>query len=71
MAKSGFKLNYKGVGNLLKSSEMKTICIQYANSLAQNDPGPHSINSRVGKKRVNAEIRIIGLNAYQRKEDLV
>ena len=33
MAKNTFKLNYKGVGKLMKSKEMQTVLNEYATSI--------------------------------------
>lgn len=57
MAKVKFQLNRSGVRELLKSSEMQSICLNYANSaLARLGPG-YEVNSHSGRNRVNAEVR--------------
>lgn len=64
------KLNSAGVRALLRSPEMQSVCIAHANAMAASDPGEHSVNSRVGKTRVNAEIVLRGPDAAERKEAL-
>ena len=56
MSKVKFKLNKKGVGELLKSKEMQAILNQHANrTQAKAGPG-YEINSFVGFDRAHAVI---------------
>lgn len=71
MAKSKLKLNRKGVRELLRSGELKDECARCAYERMQMDSGEHSINTRVGKTRVNAEIVLTGPNALSRRDRLV
>lgn len=55
--KVDFKLNREGVRSLLKSPEMQSICLEYANSaLGRLGPG-YEVSSYSGQNRVNAEVR--------------
>lgn len=57
MAKVDFKLNREGVRQLLKSPEMQSICLEYANSaLARLGPG-YEVSTHSGRNRVNAEVK--------------
>lgn len=57
MAKVKFQLNRNGVRELLKSSEMQSICLDYANSaLGRLGPG-YEVSSHSGRNRVNAEVK--------------
>lgn len=65
------KLNSKGVRGLLKSGEIRDECARQASALMWRDSGEHSINTRVGKTRVNAEIVLTGSDAKKRRDALV
>lgn len=57
MAKVDFKLNREGVRQLLKSHEMQSICLEYANSaLGRLGPG-YEVSTHSGRNRVNAEVK--------------
>ena len=57
MAKVEFQLNREGVRQLLKSPEMESICLQYANgALGRLGPG-YEVSTHSGRNRVNAEVK--------------
>jgi len=62
-----FELNREGVAALLKSQEMMNECQSRAAALAARDTGENTINTRVGRSRVCAEIVLTGENAMERK----
>ena len=51
-----FELNEAGVRELLQSSEMMAICEGYANKACSQLGYGYSVNTMVGKNRVNAEV---------------
>ena len=56
MAKVTIQLNSKGVREMLRSDEMKTLCEEHANkTLGKLGPG-YVVTSMTGKNRVNASI---------------
>lgn len=57
MAKVVFKLNREGVRELLRSSEMKDICLEYANNALGRLGDGYEVDSIYGRNRVNAEVR--------------
>ena len=57
MKKTGFELNYEGVGQLLKSEEMKNICKSYADTAVRKLGDGYSVSTYTGKTRVNASVR--------------
>lgn len=67
MKKTGFELNYEGVGQLLKSEEMKNICKSYADAAARKLGDGYSVSTYTGKTRVNASVRAESFEA--RKEN--
>lgn len=50
------ELNRDGVGELLRSKEMLSVCEQLAEDAAQRCGEGFSVNTYVGKVRVNAEV---------------
>lgn len=67
MAKIKFQLNRSGVRELLKSSEMMSVCQKYANSaLSRLGPG-YEVSTYSGTNRVNAEVAAVTYAA--RKEN--
>lgn len=67
MAKVKFQLNRSGVRELLKSSEMMSVCQKYANNaLSRLGPG-YEVTTYSGKNRVNAEVAAVTYAA--RKEN--
>jgi len=51
-----FELNYEGVGELLKSSEMMRICEGYANKARSQLGEGYKVSSHTGKTRVNVSV---------------
>lgn len=47
----------KGIKELLKSDEMMQVCKEQANVVQQRAGDGYSVNTYVGKYRVNAEVR--------------
>lgn len=67
MAKVKFQLNRSGVRELLKSSEMMSVCQKYANNaLSRLGPG-YEVSTYSGTNRVNAEVAAVTYAA--RKEN--
>lgn len=56
MAKVELKLNKKGVRELLRSDEMKSICEEHANNALSKLGAGYSVSSMVGQNRANASI---------------
>jgi hypothetical protein len=50
------KLNYEGVGQLLKSDEMMAVCKEYADKALSSLGSGYQVTTKVGKTRVNAEV---------------
>lgn len=57
MAKVEFQLNREGVRQLLKSPEMESICLQYANSALGRLGLGYEVSTHSGRNRVNAEVK--------------
>jgi len=57
MAKSGFKLNYAGVGQLLKSAEMQSVLSKQASAIKNRCGEGYEQDIFVGKNRANAMVR--------------
>ena len=53
MAKSRFKLNKKGVRELMQSDAMLGICSEYANAAVSSLGDGYGVNTYHGKTRVN------------------
>jgi len=66
MAKNTFKLNYKGVGELLKSEAMQTILSEYATNIKNRCGDGYEQDIYVGKTRANA---MVSATTYQAKKD--
>lgn len=63
MSKVKFKLNYEGVGQLLRSEEMKSVCEGYAARI-QGRCGPdYEVTTHTGPKRVNASVHAATVEA--------
>ena len=63
MSKVKFKLNYEGVGQLLRSEEMKSVCEGYARNI-QSRCGPgYEVTTYTGPERVNASVRAATIEA--------
>ena len=56
MAKSGFKLNYAGVGQLLKSAEMQNVLEEKATAIKNRCGDGYEQDIYVGKNRANAMV---------------
>lgn len=61
-------LNSDGVKELLKSKEMKDICLSYANNALSKLGDGYEVTSMTGRTRVNAEIKATTFES--RKENL-
>ena len=58
MAKVKFKLNKKGVRQLLQSQEMLNVVTEYANGIQQRAGDGYEVSTHSpGKTRVNASVR--------------
>lgn len=66
MAKNKFKLDYKGVGELLKSEAMQTVVNEYATNIRNRCGDGYEQDVRVGKKRA---IAMVKATTYQAKSD--
>lgn len=56
MAKSGFKLNYAGIGQLLKSAEMQKVLEEKATAIKNRCGDGYKQDIYVGKTRANAMV---------------
>lgn len=56
MAKSGFKLNYAGIGQLLKSAEMQKVLEEKATAIKNRCGDGYEQDIYVGKTRANAMV---------------
>lgn len=56
MANSGFKLNYAGVGQLLKSAEMQNVLEEKATAIKNSCGDGYGQDTYVGKTRANAMV---------------
>lgn len=66
MSKMKFKLNYSGVGQLLKSSEMQSVLSEKATSIRQRVGDGYDQDVYVGKSRANA---MVSARTYKAKKD--
>jgi len=66
MAKSGFKLNYAGVGQLLKSAEMQKVLEEKATAVKNRCGDGYEQDIYVGKNRANA---MVYPDSYAAKRD--
>jgi hypothetical protein len=66
MAKSGFKLNYAGVGQLLKSAEMQKVLEEKATAIKNRCGDGYGQDIYVGKNRANA---MVYPDSYAAKRD--
>ena len=66
MAKTKFKLNHAGVGQLLKSSEMQGVLQEKATSIRNRAGEGYAQDTYVGKNRANA---MVYADSYQAKRD--
>lgn len=56
MAKNKFKLNYSGVGQLLKSTEMQNVLTEKATAIKNRAGEGYGQDVYVGKSRANAMV---------------
>lgn len=63
MADVKFKLNYAGVGELLKSQQMLDICKSYADKALGRLNDGYEVTTHVGKTRVNASVKAVTYQA--------
>ena len=66
MAKNTFKLNYKGIGELLKSEAMQTVLSEYATNIKNRCGDGYEQDIYVGKNRANA---MVSATTFQAKKD--
>ncbi|WP_347005652.1 hypothetical protein [Enterococcus avium] len=66
MAKMKFKLNYDGVGNLLKSAEMQGVLEEKATGIKNRAGEGYAQDVYVGKTRANA---MVYADSYKAKRD--
>ena len=66
MAKNTFKLNYKGVGELMKSEAMQTVLNEYATSIKNRCGDGYEQDIYIGKTRANA---MVSATTYQARRD--
>lgn len=66
MAKSGFKLSYAGVGQLLKSAEMQKVLEEKATAIKNRCGDGYEQDIFVGKNRANA---MVYPDSYAAKRD--
>lgn len=57
MAKMKFKLNYAGVGQLLKGHEMQNVLNSYASGIASKAGSGYEIQSFIGFDRAHAIVK--------------
>lgn len=51
-----FELNYSGVGELLKSSEVMAVCREYAEQVRDNAGEGYELSEYTGRTRVNVSV---------------
>lgn len=66
MSKKTFKLNRKGVADLLKSAEMQEVLTEYATGIRNRCGDGYTQDIYVGKTRANA---MVSAETYQAKRD--
>lgn len=66
MAKNKFKLNYSGVGQLLKSTEMQNVLTEKATAIKNRAGEGYGQDIYVGKSRANA---MVNADSYKAKKD--
>lgn len=66
MAKNKFKLNYSGVGQLLKSTEMQNVLTEKATAIKNRAGEGYGQDIYVGKSRANA---MVYADSYKAKKD--
>ena len=66
MAKNKFKLNYSGVGQLLKSTEMQNVLTEKATAIKNRAGEGYGQDVYVGKSRANT---MVYADSYKAKKD--
>lgn len=68
MAKSKieFHMRYKGVGELLKSQEMESICMDHARQIANRAGEGFEADAFTGNRKVMAGVKPVTAEAYQK-----
>lgn len=66
MSKLKFKLNRKGVSELMKSDQMQSILKEYATNIRNRCGDGYNQDGKVGKNRANA---MVWADTYQAKAD--
>ncbi|MBS7578405.1 MULTISPECIES: hypothetical protein [unclassified Enterococcus] len=66
MAKNKFKLNYSGVGQLLKSAEMQSVLNEKATAIKNRCGDGYEQDVYVGKTRANA---MVSATSYKAKKE--
>lgn len=66
MSKKTFKLNRKGVAELMKSAEMQEVLKEYATGIKNRCGDGYTQDIHVGKNRANA---MVSAETYQAKRD--
>lgn len=66
MAKNKFKLNYSGVGQLLKSAEMQSVLNEKAAAIKNRCGDGYEQDVYVGKTRANA---MVSATSYKAKKE--
>lgn len=69
MAKNTFKLNYKGVGELMKSEAMQTVLNEYATNIKNRCGDGYEQDIHVGKSRANAMVKAATFKAKKDNMD--
>lgn len=63
MSKNTFKLNYSGVGQLLKSTEMQKVLTDHATKIKNRVGDGYEQDVYVGKTRANAMVKATSFKA--------
>lgn len=66
MSKKGFKLNYSGVGELMKSEAMQKVLTDHATAIKNRCGDGYEQDVHVGKNRANAMVKA---TTYKAKKD--
>ena len=66
MGKMQFKLNRKGVADLMKSAEMQTVLKDYATGIKNRCGDGYEQDIHIGKNRANA---MVSASTYKAKKD--
>ena len=66
MAKNTFKLNHKGVGELMKSKEMQIVLNEHATNIKNRCGDGYEQDMYIGKSRANA---MVTATTFEAKKD--